>query len=285
MPEYTMVQMPPLDGGVQPGFIGLPSAPGPIVMNGDVLILSLTTSDSTGVISFRGRHMRTDGEIVPFERSMTFSGTGTQTEVIATLSAGWIIGFDVARESGTLTDGEVQASVHLGRNAGSLLQKVCCLASGEITNIRSLGLGGYTYGTPASATSVPTVTTLSVANPAPGADFSTTVTASQVWELQAIRFVLTCSVTVANREVSITLDDGTNVYLKIAATTNQTASQAKGYNFGDLGSAWTSSGAGNFMLPLGRPLVAAGGRIRSSVQNIDATDQLSGIFINYRAYV
>lgn len=126
------------------GHSSLTMPPGPRVYAGDFLRLNATTTDATGVLNLNGRLLTLNHETVPLTLSMTFSGTGDQTAVITPLADGWIVGFTVYRVSGTLTDGEVQASVDVIQASGTGATPVMTLASGEITNIRRLGLWGYT---------------------------------------------------------------------------------------------------------------------------------------------
>jgi hypothetical protein len=275
MADYTAVKIPAVPGDEQPGHISLVSAPGPQVMNGDFLILSLTTSDATGVVEFRGRHMRVDGEIVPFERTLTFSGTGTQSDVVATLSAGWIIGFSVNRVSGTLTDGEVQGSVYVGRNVGGLQQKVLCLASGGITNTKSLGLGGF--GDPFLAgtqvTPAPEVgTVITGADPAVNTQWTITVPASTIYKVYLVRATLVTDATVANRQVSLQIDDGTTTLYQGYCGQNSVASTTNTFNWGAVGASSTASAAIQSVVAPFPIFLGPGYRLRSAVGAFQAGD-------------
>lgn len=287
MADYTPVRIPAVHGGGIPNYQSTPGAPGPMVMDGDVLILSTTTSDSTGVLDFRGRHLRVDGEIVPFERSITFSGTGVQTDVVATLSAGWLIGFSVTRVSGTFTQGEVAGAVFVGRNAGALQQKVMCLASGEIGMVRGLGLGAF--GTPwvpgTTVTPAPEAATkVTVAAPAAGADWTLTVPASTVYKLYTLCATLQADATVANRIVVLSVDDGTNKTWGAFTGTNVTASQTIVIGWGNVGASNTGSVTGwGIVAPF--PLyLSAGWRVRVVTGNLQAADQWSNIFAHVTSY-
>ena len=188
-------------GGDLKQFPGIITAAGPRVQNGDWLALTLTTSDATGTVRLTARLLRDDGEIVVTTELMTFSGTGTQTAIVARLSDGWLQGFDVSVASGTITDGEVVAAVHLGTGEGSVRSYQCCLASGEITNIRSLGLGAFLIRGPETTTSQPTIEVNKPANPAAGAQLTWTVPVGEVWEIQSLYVELVTDATASNRRV------------------------------------------------------------------------------------
>lgn len=135
---------PKYGGGALASYSALGSAPGPRVMAGDYLRLNATTTDATGVLALNGRMMTLEGVIFPLALQLTFSGTGDQTSVAIPLTDGWIMGFSVYVISGTITDGEVQASVDVTQGTGTPGTIVMSLASGEVTNVRRLGLNGYT---------------------------------------------------------------------------------------------------------------------------------------------
>ena len=261
-------------------------AAGPRVKNGDWLALTLTTSDATGSVEIRGRILTDAGEIVPFQQIMTFSGTGTQTAIVARLGGGWLQGFSVHRVSGTLTDGEVVAAVHLGTGEGVTAAYECCLASGEVTDIRSLGMGAYLIRTSSVLTAeMPAMVADIASNPAAGADKTWTVTASEAWEIYNVLGQLATSATVANRQVYVKIDDGTTVIQNLFYNLNQTASTTVTYNACAIGSATTALAGGSYNYDLPRIILKAGWRIGFTTLNIQAADQWSGLALTYRKYV
>lgn len=144
MAEGVRISTPRDGGGNLWGVPIAPVAGGPLVQDGDLLILTVATTDATGILDISGRLLRLDGAQVEFNRHITFDGTGVQDETVMTLAAGWIIGFSVSKVSGTWAAGEVQAAVHVGRQQGAIAHRLLCLASGDIDDIKSLGLGAFT---------------------------------------------------------------------------------------------------------------------------------------------
>jgi hypothetical protein len=122
----------------------LATAAGPVVQNGDLIQLLVTSTDASATIRFEGRLLTLDGEINPWLQDMIITGAGVQTPINVPLTNGWIIGFSVYVHTGTITVDEVEASVHVIRNTGNLVNRVMCLASGDLTNAKSLGLGAFT---------------------------------------------------------------------------------------------------------------------------------------------
>lgn len=271
-------------GGQAQSFPGVTTAPGPLMDDGDKLIVRCTTSNATGSIEINGRLLRFDGETVFFREALTFSGTGTQAVMVAGMAGGWLIGFDLHRLTGTLTDGQVVASVHLSRNEGSLQTQGICLASGEVTDIRSLGLGAFTIvGSSTLTIPAPTLGTATSA-PAAGAEFSMTVTAAQVWQIISINALLTTDGTAASRVVELIIDDGTNILQRVRWISTQVASLAYTYGWNDCGSTVNGQSSLVNLMPIGSPLVGAGYRIRSSTTNLQAADAWTLVRMSYRLY-
>lgn len=284
MSERTGINTPDNLGGFTRSHSTQVAAPGPYVRNGDFLRLNATSTDASATLVLNGRLLRPDGEIVPLNLTMPITGTGNQTAVAMPLVEGWIVGFIVFVNAGTITDGEIVASVDVVQAAGSGLTRVMCLASGEVTNTRSLGLGAYIFGAAASTSAAPVVATNAAANPGAGAELSWTVPASQIWEVQGVRAILTTSATVASREAAMTVDDGTNQFIKVVPGAVQTASLVKGFTYADIGSAYTAPSSGNFMISFPKILAAAGYRIATVTANIQVGDQWSSGVISYRQY-
>ena len=256
----------------------------PYVYRGDFLRLNATSTDASATLTMNGRVLTDDGEVLPFSASMVITGTGNQTAVTIPMPTGWIMGLIVFVSAGTITDGEVVASVDVVQASGSGLTRIMGLASGEVTNTRILGLGAFECCGGTGTTSQPTIVSLTVANPAAGANFSQDVTAGQVWEVFAIRALLTTSAAVATRSFSIVFDDGANLNFRHEAAVSQAASLAYAYNCNPVGALWTPIALNTYLVPIPQVMLPAGARIRSIVNNIQAADQLSEIEILYRQY-
>jgi len=273
----TRIDQPLVHGGSQPGYNMLSSAPGPLVRAGDFLRLNATTTGVSGALALNGRLLTLGGAVVPFSRSLTLSGAGNQTSVAVPLPDGWIIGFDVYVSSGTITEGQVVASVEVVQGTGTAATRVMSLASGGVTSTRGLGLGGYTANA-----SLGMLTVVSVANPAAGAEISVTVPANERWELLALLFTFTTSATAANRTPAIQIGDGTNTAVRVIYHSTIAASIA-------LAMAWATTGSNAYAaglrsitpLPVGLTM-EAGWIVSTSTALIQVDDQYSAITLTYR---
>jgi hypothetical protein len=273
----------PQSHNYQPSISTLASSPGPFVRGGDQIRLNATTTDSSGELTLAYRFLtKANEEIVTGRLTMTFSGTGVQTAITTPLAEGWIIGFAVYVSSGTITDGEVQASVDVIQGNGNSASVVMCLASGEVTNIRQLGLGAYnTIGGVVTITS-PTVTTDTAASPAAGAEFTITVPASEVWDFYSLNARFVSSGSAGNREPSFAIKDGTNTIYRASINAYQIASRDFRYSFARNVPLTSHAGTNNiWTVPCPPIRLAAGYTIGSVTGGILVGDQWSGIAICY----
>lgn len=260
------------------------TAPGPYMEMSERLYLEASSTDASATLRLAIKYLSTDNEIRYTSVDMAITGTGNQTEVTSRIGPCWLMGFSVRVVAGTITDGEIIASVHIARGGDSTPVHVMTLASGEVTNTRALGLGAYTAaGSGGSAAAAPTIATATT-SPAAGANFSFTVTAGQVWEVQAVRCFFVTSATVSIRTYSLIFDDGTNTMFRIEPQVTQIASNAYAYSSNEIGTIWTPPTTNAYLVPIPRMMLAAGSRVRSVINNIQAGDQLSECSLFYRQY-
>lgn len=275
---------PPVPGGDLRNYSELRTAPGPYVMNGDFLRLNASSTDASATLQLNGRLLTVQGEIVPFNTTMSITGTGNQTAVPVPLVDGWIIGFDAFVSAGTITDGEVVASVDVVQGSGTGLTRVMNLASGEITNTRSLGLGAYLINGPATTAVAPTLGVSSVDGLNPGDQATWIVTAGQYWQIQGFTGQLVTSGTVATRRVSISINDGSNLVAFSSAEITQLLSLTRLYyaNINTNPAATINNTSIVFVLP--NILCGPSYQISTQVQNMQAGDQWSFNKLAYRQY-
>lgn len=131
-----------------------------------------------------------------------------------------------------------------------------------------------------------TFATLAIANPAAGADFSTTVPAGELWQLHSVGGQLVTSGVAANREVALVIDDPTTTptLAVLPSGTNQTLTETRRYSFiKELGYRGAGSQVpANISVGCGDIIVPGGMRVRVSTINIQVADQWSGCFVTYK---
>lgn len=119
--------------------------------------------------------------------------------------------------------------------------------------------------------------TVSVANPAAGADWTATVPAGRRWHVQSVIGTLTTSIAAANRRPRLLVTDGLVTLVAVPSGVAETASLAWVNVWGD-GLVSTNDG---LYVSQGMPdmYLAAGAQIKTSTAAIDTADQWSGVYV------
>lgn len=126
---------------------------------------------------------------------------------------------------------------------------------------------------------------VTVAVPTAGADFVATCPGEAIWRVLGGRFVFTTSAAVANRLVSLILDDQTDSLLQTPAGAVQAAGAAQPYSLFP-GSPSASLAGAPWLLPTPTDglVMLPGHRLRSSTALIDVGDQYSAIKLYVEQY-
>lgn len=115
------------------------------------------------------------------------------------------------------------------------------------------------------------------ANPAAGSQVTDTVPVGEVWKLYGARLQLVTSATVATRTLTLSIDDGTNVWWTKTVVPTQAAGLTRQYLFlGGLAAddaAFDAGGNGKFQLP--SIVMPAGWRIVSSLASGQVGDDFA----------
>lgn len=122
-------------------------------------------------------------------------------------------------------------------------------------------------------------------DPAVNTEISQTVPAGFVWRLVAIRFSLQTDANVANRSVSLNIDDGTaNIPIALPASAVQAASLGVFYQGVANGVTAAVVGIQQIGLPPGGVLMLPGWRVRTVTSLIQAGDNYSAPVLYFEQY-
>lgn len=113
-------------------------------------------------------------------------------------------------------------------------------------------------------------------DPAAGIEISQTVPTGFAWRLLAVTATLVTSAVAANREASLVLDDGTNIFARIPTSQNHAASLTR--RVGWFHGATPAAVVTDTTLQAGLPndvILGAGFRVRIITTNLDAGDNWS----------
>ncbi len=186
----------------------------------------------------------------------------------------------VLTTSGYIERGEFWAKLYLRING----EKIYKLLSGYVTTYNALSWPKGQHESQLSGGGKSKLVT--VANPAAGANFTTTVPSGEHWIVKAVFFKLTTDANVANRLVGLKLDtDGDGKSLVLFNANAHSAGWVGYHNFSHSGAG--SERTGDYWLsPLPPDIhITEGGIIASLITNIQATDQIADIRILVEQYL
>ena len=232
----------------------------------------------------------TDRTLVTSRTKLDFSGT------ITTLSLGIVDGTpnldlyirisledELQTFKGLICRGYVSTSQQPFGTGGLLVKKgdhirvdtwgyVTCIVRPVASIIRDrLNAGGWT-GTDEDNLANFKTRSITGTNPASGAEISETVPSGARWKLKSIVMSFGTSATVANREITLLINDGTNTLVRIPSGQTITASAGRVINYVAIGDTVNGSVAGLTAVPAPDVVLFAGWKITSSTNGLQAGD-------------
>lgn len=227
----------------------------------------LTVQAQLRVLTPKGRIQHTRLEITP-------ASNRTAVTISRALGDGVLVGGTIRVTAGSPLFGFTAVVLDLIQGLAGEQQSFLCLGAGYITANAPIILPSVA---PAVFVDGPgAVRSITGSTPAAGAEINEVVPTGARWELLAFRFVTTWSATVANRTVTLNIDDGANVYYTGAANDVSTAGQVLTWQAAAGLSRTAPPVALNVVLPLytGAKMLA-GHRMRTLTGALQAGDQYS----------
>jgi hypothetical protein len=143
---------------------------------------------------------------------------------------GFLLNVQLRATTSTPRVGQVYAILDLVRGTGSTIQPLATLWSGYVTDTTPAGWPGILSRYSTDGFGV--LRSITGTDPAANVEISEACPTNARWRLLAIRFSLVTDANAANREVALTIDDGTNVYARSPSRIAQAASLTRAYTFG-----------------------------------------------------
>lgn len=245
--------------------------------------LFLTGEDALRVAAFNaaaGVTLRLAGRFLPVgeARPRPFASTfvpatdRTVSTLVQGLGEGWLLEASVIASAGSPLVGQTFVTLAIQRGLTTSALELSVLGQGYVTARQRVGTPGAWLQN--SIDGGGAIRSITGSTPAAAAEISETVPTGARWELLAIRFRLVTDANVANRAVSLVLDDGTNLYFHSSMNVNQTAGVTWNYAFvqGFGNPAISQISALMAVIPANNRL-GAGHRIRTSSTLLQAGDQ------------
>lgn len=201
-----------------------------LYLSGDDHLRITTFNAATGVtLAIEGRLLDEEGRVNVIGDRHVPNTNRTTANTIFRLPKGWLLDVSVRASVGTPLIGQCFAVVELVRGFSGAVAALAVLAQGYVTATPRLGWPGS--GVRESVDGPGVLRSIAGTQPGAGAEVSETVPTGARWELLVAYLGLTTSATVANRNVGLTLDDGTNAYFIDRANANATAGASWNFPF------------------------------------------------------
>ena len=256
----------------------------------DEICLSVFTTTASLTVTLNGILLDLDGDAKPFNLIVNPTSDGVRTSKRVRIGPGFVLYCQPTLAGGTPAVGNTTVLVEVVQSdnaTGPVVKQVLfgSLTAGGFYPYTDVANTVTVSGTvTASQVYVPTLVTQ--ADPAAGADFTITCPASTVWQVQELFFRMTTSATVANRNVRLTVKTGATVLASYWGDDAWAASQVSVFAFGGSVAPLEKGSVAirNLSLfPMPPFIMTAGMTLNSTIENIAAADQLSGIRLSVLA--
>ncbi len=236
----------------------------------DQMRLAVWNSIVGNTIGINGRILLSNGEIVPFLNTFTPSSNRTLSQFVIPPIEGFLLSLSVIAGSASVHGGSCYCLVDLFRNPVTALIESAVLAQGYVNFVNFLSWPVSRSISPREGPGV--IRSIAGTDPAAGVEIIETVPTGAVWKILSFFATLATSIAVANRAVSVAIDDGTNAFARVFANGVQAASTTNTYNFLPRSIEPAATNLNYYgCMPLDMTL-SAGYRIRTLTALLDAAD-------------
>lgn len=258
----------------------------PLYVTGEDALACTVFNASAGVtVTISGRMLEFgQARPTPFQQTIIPATDRSASVVRFSLGDGWLLNAQAVVSGGSPFTGQTFVRLSLVRGLLSNANELFTLCADYVTSKQPVSYPGSGVLDPTDGCGA--LRSITGAVPAAGAEISETVPTGARWELISIAWLLTTAVAVANRSPNLILDDGALVYFRSSFATLIPASVASQNTFAQGIGQFTSANNARLAstLPVNNRL-AAGHRVRTSTDNIQAADQYSAIQYLVREWI
>jgi hypothetical protein len=210
----------------------------------------------------------------PFTQTLIPATDRSASTVTFSLGDGWLLNAQVIVSVGTPAIGQTFARLSIVHGLTSVAAELFTLCADYITARMPLSYPGSSVQD--STEGQGALRSITGTTPAAGAEIAETVPTGARWELLAFFYQLVTAVAVANRTPNLILDDGANIFFRIAANAAQVASTTLQHSyFQGVNRAGLDVGVTNQLPIPSNNRLGAGFRLRTLTAAIQAADQFS----------
>jgi hypothetical protein len=240
----------------------------------DQLVIGCAAPITGNTLIVNVRVLTVDGKVIPMQFAVAPAGAIAFTTFRFQLLEGFLLSATARYSAGFRNNNWCYVELALARAAFSFNDKYIPLWSGYASSNNAFGWPGTLSQRPTDGAGV--VHSIPVGAPAAGVDVTFTVPANTRWRLISFRATLTAAVAVANRIMTLTMDDGATVLAESVSNVTQVASVVNTYNAFD--SAPIINTPINLRTQMALPsnmLMGTGFRINTVTSGLQAADQWS----------
>lgn len=256
-----------------------------LVSGEDNLRVTSFNSLASVVLTMTGRFFDlATRDIQAFTFTHTPNTDGTAAQSLHQLGTGYLLNLAVRATTGSPSPGRTYVLIELVRGLTGATQFLATLGADYVTARQGLSWPGSAVVS--STAGEGAIRSITVANPAAGADWVHTVPTGFRWEVVSIAALFTTDANAANRRPQIVFTDGTTAVFRGAASANFTASTGwlTSWAQGHGSVADATSGVVTGGLPVNNR-VLAGFVIASSTGAIQAADAWTNIRLSVREWL
>lgn len=249
-----------------------PRAPLGLYFSGeDLLRLSIYNSAAGLTVALRARFLPIGGTTArDVERTLTPATDRSLSSVTCELDEGWLLDAEVIVTAGTPILGQTYALLTMLRGRSASGFELGMLSAGCVSVGRRLAYPRDWIT--ASVEGPGAIRSVAGTDPAANVEISEVVPTGARWRLRAIDAALVTDANVANREVTLTIDDGANVLAEVTTGVAQAASVTRRYSFAQGVQRVTAAASTIIGAPAPDLILLAGWRIRTVTTALQVTD-------------
>jgi hypothetical protein len=230
------------------------------------------------VLSFGTQRVRVTGRVLDFNSCIKVlnhelaapASRVTPATAIVKIGKGWLLNVTCVSLSAVTGLAQTIVTVDMvrGQNGGGGV--TATLLQGPVSSLQRIAWPGSLLTSSLDVAGI--LRSITGTDPAAGVEISETVPSGARWRLRALAATLVTSATVANRTVSLRVDDGTTAYYGTDAPGTQPASNTVRYSAAE-GVAAKTGTISEWNMAFPHTMVLGGGhRFRTVTNNLDAGD-------------
>lgn len=206
------------------------TAPGAFYMRGEDNFRLTTFGSLAGVVlEIRSRILLPDGTIMVSADRHVPSSTRVAVATWLPTPEGWVLGAELLATVGAPRVGQVFAVLDVVRGDATVPLPVHTLLQGYVTDTSRLAYPGSPLRTSIEGPGV--IRSIAGTDPPAGVEVFETVPTNARWRLLSFDVALVTSAAVANREVTLTIDDGAAIVAEVCSAVAQAATLTRRYSF------------------------------------------------------